>query len=93
MSSSYGQKTVKKPLDTLERKLVIASILRGPNRALPFHIHLDALNKAIGVALGQFDENLPYAIHFISKKFVKGRVKLYGNWEGTPSCNALLKQI
>ena len=35
-------------LDTLKSKLVTAPILRGPNWALPFHIHIDASNKAIG---------------------------------------------
>ena len=48
-----------------------APILRGPNWALPFHIHTDALNKAIRVALGQIDEKLPYAIYFISKSLSK----------------------
>ena len=42
-------------LDTLKSKLVTAPILRGPNWALPFHIHTHASNKAIGVALGQVD--------------------------------------
>ena len=49
-------------LDTLKSKLMTALILRGSNRALPFHIHTDALNKAIGAALGQDDEKLSYAI-------------------------------
>ena len=39
-------------LDELKDKLVTALILRGPNWALPFHIHTDASNKSIGVALG-----------------------------------------
>eukprot|EP00253_Pinus_taeda_P026735 PITA_26735 len=51
-------------LDTLKSKLVTAPILRGPNWALPFHIHTDASNKVIGAALGQIDEKLPYAIYF-----------------------------
>jgi len=41
--------------------------LRGPNWALPFHIHIDVSNKAIGAALGQVEEKLPYTIYFISK--------------------------
>ena len=58
-------------LDTLKRKLVTSPILSGPNWALPFHIHTDALNKAIGEALGQIDEKLPYAIYFISENLSK----------------------
>ena len=49
-------------LDVLKDKLVSAPILRGPNWALPFHIHTDASNKAIGAALGKVEENLSYAI-------------------------------
>ena len=69
MSNSYGRKTIKKPLKS---KLVTAPILRGPNWALPLHIHKDASKKEIGVALGKIDEKLPYAIYFISKKLSKG---------------------
>ena len=43
-------------LDTLKSKLMTALILRGPNWALPFHIHTDASNKAIGTALGKIVE-------------------------------------
>eukprot|EP00253_Pinus_taeda_P002841 PITA_02841 len=43
----------ERALDELKDKLVSAPILRGPNWALPFHIHTDASNKAIGAALGQ----------------------------------------
>eukprot|EP00253_Pinus_taeda_P029982 PITA_29982 len=58
-------------LDTLKSKLVRAPILRGPNWALPFHIHTNASNKVIGADLGQIDEKLPYAIYFISKNLSK----------------------
>eukprot|EP00253_Pinus_taeda_P030241 PITA_30241 len=51
-------------LNELKDKLVSVPILRGPNWALPFHIHIDASNKAIGAALGQVEEKLPYAICF-----------------------------
>ena len=44
--------TYQEALDNLKRKLVIALILRGPNWALPFHIHTDASNKEIGETLG-----------------------------------------
>ena len=46
---------------------MIAPLLRGPNWALPFHIHINALKKSIGGALGKVDEKLPYTIYFISK--------------------------
>jgi len=45
--------------------------LRGPNWALPFHIHVDASHKAIGEALGQEEEKFPYAIYFIIKNLSK----------------------
>ena len=63
-----------KALDALKGKMVTAPILRGPNWALPFHIHTDALNKAIGAALGQVEEKLPYAIYFVSKNLSKGEL-------------------
>lgn len=58
-------------LDELKGKMVSALILRGPHWALPFHIHIDASKKAIGVALGQVEEKLPYAIYFVSKNLSK----------------------
>lgn len=61
-------------LDVLKGKLVIAPILRGPNWALPFHIHTDASNKAIGAALGQVEEKLLYAIYFVSKNLSKAEL-------------------
>ena len=59
----------------MKRKLLIAPILKGPNWALPFHIHTDASNKAIGAAIGEIDENLPNAIYFISKNLPKVQLK------------------
>eukprot|EP00253_Pinus_taeda_P015895 PITA_15895 len=61
-------------LDILKSKLVTAPILRGPNWALPFHIHTDASNKVIGVDLGKVDEKIPYAIYFISKNLSKAEL-------------------
>jgi len=61
-------------LDALNSKLITAPILRGPNWTLPFHIHTDASNKAIGVALGQVEEKLPYAIYFVSKNLSKAEL-------------------
>eukprot|EP00253_Pinus_taeda_P010361 PITA_10361 len=57
-----------------KNKLVTAPILRGPNWALPFHIHIDASSKAIGVALGKFEEKLPYAIYFVSQNLSKAEL-------------------
>eukprot|EP00253_Pinus_taeda_P003803 PITA_03803 len=64
----------QKALNELKDRLVSAPILRGPNWALPFHIYTDALNKAIGVALGQVEEKLPYAIYFVSKNLSKAEM-------------------
>eukprot|EP00253_Pinus_taeda_P005173 PITA_05173 len=61
----------QRALNELKDKLVSTPILRGPNWALPFHIHTDASNKAIGAALGQVEEKLPYAIYFVSKNLSK----------------------
>eukprot|EP00253_Pinus_taeda_P019308 PITA_19308 len=58
-------------LDALKGKLVTSPILRGPNWALAFHIHVDASNKSIGAALGQVEEKLPYAIYFVSRNLSK----------------------
>ena len=63
--------TYQEALGTLKSKLVTTPILRGPHWALPFHIHIDASNKAIGAALGQVKEKLPYAIYFVSKNLSK----------------------
>eukprot|EP00253_Pinus_taeda_P002627 PITA_02627 len=66
--------TCQEALDTLKRKLVIAPILRGPNWALPFQIHTNALNKVTRLALGHTNEKLPYAIYFISKNLSKAEL-------------------
>jgi len=41
-------KSCQEALDILKGKLTTAPILRGPNWALHFHIHVDASHKAIG---------------------------------------------
>lgn len=64
----------QRALNELKDKLVSAPILRGPNWALPFHIHTDASNKAIGAALGQIEKKLPYAIYFVSKNLSKAEL-------------------
>eukprot|EP00253_Pinus_taeda_P010834 PITA_10834 len=63
-----------KALNELKDKLVSAPILRGPNWALPFHIHTDASNKAVGAALGKVEYQLPYAIYFVSKNVSKAEM-------------------
>lgn len=70
MLSSYGRKLSRIPR-YLDEQAHDYLILRAPNWALPFHIHTDALNKAIGVALGQVDETLPHAIYSIRKNLSK----------------------
>jgi len=61
-------------LDNLKGKLITTLTLRGPNWALPFHIHTDASNKEIGVALGKVEGKLPYAIYFVSKNLSKAEL-------------------
>ena len=57
----------QKAFNELKHQLSITLILRGPDWALPFHISSDASDTAIGAVLGQEENNLPYAIYFISK--------------------------
>ena len=45
-----------------------APILRGPDWALPFHIHTDASQTTVGVVLGQQVDKTPYAIYYVNKK-------------------------
>jgi hypothetical protein len=40
-------------------------LLRGPNWKIPFHISTDASDIAIGVVLGQEEDNKTYTIYFI----------------------------
>lgn len=50
------------------RELVCsAPILRGPGWALPFHIHVDASQTAVGAFLGQQVDKVPYAVYYVSK--------------------------
>lgn len=44
-----------------------ALILGGPDWALPFHIHVDASQIAVGVVLGQQVDKVPYAVYYVSK--------------------------
>eukprot|EP00253_Pinus_taeda_P033395 PITA_33395 len=60
----------QKAFDELKHHLSTTPILRGPDWALPFHISSDASDTAIRAVLGQEENNLPYAIYFISKENV-----------------------
>ena len=51
----------------LKEKLSTTPILRGPNWTFPFHISSDAFDTAIGAFLGWQDDQVPYAIYYISK--------------------------
>eukprot|EP00253_Pinus_taeda_P008533 PITA_08533 len=57
----------QKAFNELKHQLSTTPILRGPDWALPFHISSNASDTAIGAVLGQEENNLPYAIYFISK--------------------------
>lgn len=56
---------------TIKEKLTTTPVLRGPNCELPFNIHTDASNYAIGAVLGQEEQcKFSYAIYYISKNLV-----------------------
>ena len=63
----YWDASCQVAFDTLKEKLYVAPILRGPNWSLPFHISTDASDTALGAVLGQKDNQITYAIYFISK--------------------------
>ena len=50
-----------------KERLSTTPILRGPNRAFPFHISSNASDIAIGTVLGQHECQNPYAIYYVSK--------------------------
>jgi hypothetical protein len=47
--------------------LSITPVLRGTNWSLPFHICTDASDTSLGAFLGQRENQIPYAIYFVSK--------------------------
>jgi hypothetical protein len=49
-------------------------VLRGPNWSLPFHICTDASDTGLGVVLGQRENQMPYAIYFVSKNLSPAEV-------------------
>jgi hypothetical protein len=53
--------------ETLKEKLYVAPVLRGPNWSLPFHISTDASDTTLGAVLGQKENQVSYAIYFVSK--------------------------
>jgi len=57
----------QKAFDELKHQLSTTPILRGLDWELPFHISSDSSDTTIGAVLGQEENNLPYAIYFISK--------------------------
>ena len=44
-----------------------APVLRGPDWALPFHIHTDASQTEIGAVLVQQEDKFPYVVYYVSK--------------------------
>eukprot|EP00253_Pinus_taeda_P013231 PITA_13231 len=74
-SEFLWSESCQEALEPLEDKLTTTPILQGPNWYLPFHIHVDASHKAIGAAMGQIDDKIPYAIYFINKIISKVELK------------------
>ncbi|ROT79444.1 hypothetical protein C7M84_001819 [Penaeus vannamei] len=64
-----------KAFDELKRALVSAPVLRRPNFAIPFEIHTDASNVAIGACLMQRIEGNPHAIAYFSRKLKGAEVR------------------
>ena len=48
--------------ETIKNKLMTTHVLRDPNWALPFHIHIDASNSSMGAILRKNEDNLLYSI-------------------------------
>jgi hypothetical protein len=60
--------------EILKQKLSTTPVLRGPNWSLPFHICTDASDTALGAVLGQRENQMPYAIYFVSKNLSPAEV-------------------
>jgi hypothetical protein len=58
----------------IKQKLSTTPVLRGPNWSLPFHIYTDALDTALGEVLGKRENQIPYAIYFVSKNLSPAKV-------------------
>ena len=63
----YWDASCQVVFDIFKEKLSVAPVLRGPNWSLPFHISTNASDTALGAVLGQKDNQITYAIYFISK--------------------------
>ncbi|XP_012468936.1 uncharacterized protein LOC105787015 [Gossypium raimondii] len=57
----------KKAFDELKLKLITAPIIQGPNYALPFEILCDAIDKAVGAALGPRNGRESYIIRYANE--------------------------
>jgi hypothetical protein len=60
--------------EILKQKLSTTPVLRGPNWSLPFHICTDASDIALREVLGQRENQMPYAIYFVSKNLSPAEV-------------------
>jgi hypothetical protein len=57
-----------------KHKLSTTPMLRGPNWSLHFHICIDASDTTLGAVLGQRENQMPYAIYFVSKNLSPTKV-------------------
>ena len=53
----------------LKNLLTTTLVLKGPDWSIPFHIHIDAYDYAVGAILGKKIANLENSIYYISKSF------------------------
>jgi hypothetical protein len=60
--------------EILKQKLSTTPILRGPNWSLPFHICTNASDTALEAILRQRENQIPYAIYFVSKNLSPTKV-------------------
>ena len=52
--------------DILKENMFTTPLLQGPNWSLPFHISTNASDTALGVVLGQKEDQITHVIYFIS---------------------------
>lgn len=53
--------------EILKEKLSTTHVLQGPNWSLPFHFSTNSSDIALGVVLGQKENQITHIIYFISK--------------------------
>ena len=63
-------KRISEDFEIIKKKIMVEIVLQGPEWNLPFQIHLDSLDKEIGVVLGKQEEKETYAIYYLSKNLV-----------------------